>query len=255
VAELTPVVICLSRSGEATARRIATALGAVVHGREGRVDHADARFANAPEYIRTLFAARTPIIGVCAAGILIRAVAPLIADKRSEPPVVAVAEDGSAVVPLLGGHHGANRLARRIAETLGGHAAVTTAGDVALGVALDEPPPGWRLANPEDARPVMAALLGGARAAIEGDAPWLAALAPSLPVPPAGRGAIYRDDGAGGRQRQPPRLPPAAIRPRRRLCPRLSARRDGQIGGPGAGASQHRPRRRGGRVYPRSQGG
>jgi cobalt-precorrin 5A hydrolase/precorrin-3B C17-methyltransferase len=188
VAELTPVVICLSRSGEATARRIATALGAVVHGREGRVDHADARFANAPEYIRTLFAARTPIIGVCAAGILIRAVAPLIADKRSEPPVVAVAEDGSAVVPLLGGHHGANRLARRIAETLGGHAAVTTAGDVALGVALDEPPPGWRLANPEDARPVMAALLGGARAAIEGDAPWLAALAPSLPVPPAGRG-------------------------------------------------------------------
>jgi cobalt-precorrin 5A hydrolase/precorrin-3B C17-methyltransferase len=187
VAELTPVVICLSRSGEATARRIATALGAVVHGREGRVGHADARFANAPEHIRTLFAARTPIIGVCAAGILIRAVAPLIADKRSEPPVVAVAEDGSAVVPLLGGHHGANRLARRIAEALGSHAAVTTAGDVALGVALDEPPPGWRLANPEDARPVMAALLGGARAAIEGNAQWLATLAPSPLLPRAGR--------------------------------------------------------------------
>src|SRR2546421_7932466 len=28
--------------------------------------------------------------------------------------VIAVAEDGSAVVPLLGGHHGANELARRI---------------------------------------------------------------------------------------------------------------------------------------------
>jgi len=186
VAELTPVVICLSRSGEATARRVATALGAVVHGREGRVDNADTFFANALEHIRTLFAARTPIIGVCAAGILIRAVAPLLADKRAEPPVVAVAEDGSVVIPLLGGHHGANRLTRLIAEALGGHAAVTTAGDVALGAALDEPPPGWRLANPQDAKPVMAALLGGAEVRIEGDLPWLALLAPSLS--PMGRG-------------------------------------------------------------------
>jgi cobalt-precorrin 5A hydrolase/precorrin-3B C17-methyltransferase len=173
VAELTPVVVCLSRSGEVTARRVATALGATVHGRSGRVDTADTTFANALEHIRTLFAARTPIIGVCAVGILIRAVAPLLADKRTEPPVVAVAEDGSVVVPLLGGHHGANRLARLIAETLGANAAVTTAGDVALGVSLDEPPPGWRLANPDDAKPVMSALLGGAEAVIDGDAPWL----------------------------------------------------------------------------------
>ncbi|MHA1529633.1 MAG: precorrin-3B C(17)-methyltransferase [Alphaproteobacteria bacterium] len=164
------------------------ALGAAVHGREGRVDAADAFFANAPEHIRTLFAARAPIVGVCAAGILIRAVAPLLADKRTEPPVVAVAEDGSAVVPLLGGHHGANRLARRIAEALGGHAAVTTAGDVALGVALDEPPAGWRLANPADAKSAMAALLGGARAVVEGNAPWLTLQTPSPALPPEGRG-------------------------------------------------------------------
>jgi cobalt-precorrin 5A hydrolase/precorrin-3B C17-methyltransferase len=173
----------MSRSGEASARGVASALGAAIHGREGRVDAADAFFADALEHIRTLFAARTPIIGVCAAGILIRAVAPLLADKRTEPPVVAVAEDGSVVVPLLGGHHGANRLARQIAETLDAKAAVTTAGDVALGVALDEPPAGWRLANPEDAKPVMAALLGGASPVIEGDLPWLAELplSPTLP--------------------------------------------------------------------------
>jgi cobalt-precorrin 5A hydrolase/precorrin-3B C17-methyltransferase len=189
VAELTPVVICLSRSGEAAARRVASALGAAVHGREGRGQAADTFFANTLEHIRTLFAARTPIIGVCAAGILIRAVAPLLADKHTEPPVLAVAEDGSIVVPLLGGHHGANRLARRIAEALGVKAAVTTAGDIALGVALDEPPPGWRLANPEDAKPVMAALLGGAAPVIEGDLPWLAELPPSPTLPHEGGGS------------------------------------------------------------------
>jgi cobalt-precorrin 5A hydrolase/precorrin-3B C17-methyltransferase len=194
VAEVNPVVVCLSRSGQATARRVATALAAPVHGREGRVDAADAFFTNALEHIRALFAARIPIIGVCAAGILIRAVAPLLADKRSEPPVVAVAEDGSVVVPLLGGHHGANNLARRVAGALNSHAAITTAGDVAFGVALDEPPAGWRLANPEDAKPVMAALLGGAGAVIDGDLPWLALQTPSPdPSPRRGEGSADGD--------------------------------------------------------------
>ena len=101
-------------------------------------------------HFSALFAAGTPIVGLCASGILIRAVAPLVADKHADPPVVAVAEDGSAVVPLLGGHHGANALARHLAQALGGVAAITTAGDLRLGIALDEPPPGWRIANPRD---------------------------------------------------------------------------------------------------------
>lgn len=165
-----PVVLALSRSGEEVAHRIAAALGAAVHGREDRVDQADAFFANALDHTRDLFAAGVPIVGVCASGILIRAVAPLLADKTTEPPVVSVSDDGSVVVPLLGGHRGANRLAKDIAEVLGGTAAVTTAGDVALGVALDAPPAGYRLADPEDAKSVMAALLGGASAKAVGPA-------------------------------------------------------------------------------------
>ena len=98
-------------------------------------------------------------MGVCASGILIRAVAPMLSDKRGEPPVVSVSDDGSVVVPLLGGHRGANRLAAVIAEGLGAVAAVTTAGDVAMGVALDAPPMGYRLANTEDAKAAMAAML------------------------------------------------------------------------------------------------
>lgn len=159
---LDPVVICLSRAGEEVAQKLAAALGARVHGRAGRVARADAFFANALEHVRELFAAGVPVVGVCASAILIRAVAPLLSDKRREPPLVSVSDDGAVVVPLLGGHRGANRLARRAAEALGGKAAVTTAGDVALGVALDEPPAGYCLANPEDAKPVMAALLSGA---------------------------------------------------------------------------------------------
>jgi len=164
-----PIVVALSASGEDVAHRVAAALGAKVHGREGRVGRADAFFGNALEHVRDLFAAGVPVVGVCASGILIRAVAPLLADKRAEPPVVSVSDDGAVVVPLLGGHRGANRLARVVSEALGGVAAVTTAGDVAMGVALDEPPVGYRLANPEDAKGAMAALLGGAGLRVTGE--------------------------------------------------------------------------------------
>ena len=167
--DVRPVVIALAPSGEAVARRVARALGAALHGREGRVE-GDVAFPETMAHVRALFAAGVPIVGVCAAGVLIRAVAPLLSDKRTEPPVVAVAEDGSCAVPLLGGHRGANALARRVAEALGAVAAVTTAGDLALGATLDAPPEGWRLANPEDAGAAMAlALAGGLRA--EGSVP------------------------------------------------------------------------------------
>ncbi|HBZ43519.1 MAG TPA: precorrin-3B C(17)-methyltransferase [Maritimibacter sp.] len=166
---VTPVVLCLNRSGEATAHRVAEILGAQVHGREGRVDRADAFFPNALDHVRDLFAAGTPIVGVCASGILIRAVAPILADKRTEPPVLSISDDGSVVIPLLGGHRGANRMATDIAAALDAKAAVTTAGDIAIGVALDVPPAGYRLANPEDAKPVMAALLSGEGLTISGE--------------------------------------------------------------------------------------
>jgi cobalt-precorrin 5A hydrolase/precorrin-3B C17-methyltransferase len=93
-----------------------------------------------------------------------------LATKHDEPPVVAVAEDGSAVVPLLGGHHGGNDLARdEIASVVDGFAAITTAGDLKFGIALDAPPEGWMLANPA-AKQVMADLVAGKSARLEGEA-------------------------------------------------------------------------------------
>ena len=93
-------VIALGPAGEDVARRLVAALpGARLHGLAGRVADADVTFDATAAHLRALFQSRAPIVGVCAAGILIRAVAPLITDKREEAPVVAVAADGSAAVP------------------------------------------------------------------------------------------------------------------------------------------------------------
>jgi cobalt-precorrin 5A hydrolase/precorrin-3B C17-methyltransferase len=183
-------VVVLGPSGLPVAQRLAAALpSAVVHGFGPRIADAAIRFDDAADHLRQLFSSGEPIVAICASGIVIRSLAPLLADKRGEPPVVAVAEDGSVAVPLLGGHHGANDLAREIAAITGGTAAITTAGDVRLGLALDDPPPGWRVANPEAAKAVTAALLAGNPVELmienaEPDCGWLrAAFAATLPLP------------------------------------------------------------------------
>ncbi len=174
-------IVVLGQSGLETARRIKAVLeGTDIHGLKSRVLDVDVIFEMTTAHLASLFRAGRPIIGVCASGILIRALGPHLADKQGEPPVIAVAEDSSAVVPLLGGHHGANELARDIAKALGIEPAITTAGDIRFGVSLDTPPTGWILANPEHAKHVMAALLSGAHARITGNAPWLKAA--KLPV-------------------------------------------------------------------------
>ena len=172
-------IIVLGPSALSLARDLKALLPqAQIHGLAARVPGPDVAFAETVPHLCGLFVAGMPIIGLCASGILVRALAPLLAEKRAEPPVVAVAEDGSVAVPLLGGHRGANALARAIAVATGGVAAITTAGDLRFDLALDEPPPGWHIANPERAKPIAAALLAGEPVALEieaGEARWLEA--------------------------------------------------------------------------------
>ena len=162
-------VFCLGVSAFPVAKKIATFLDAELHGKTGRVSQADVFFSDAMEHLSKLFQDGIPIVGVCASAVLIRGVAKSISDKKTEPALVAVAEDGSAVVPLLGGHHGANDMARKISELLGVDPAITTSGDIRFGIALDEPPEGFVLANPEDVKEFSVSMLAGESLMISSD--------------------------------------------------------------------------------------
>src|ERR687888_27349 len=156
------VIFVLGRGGISIGQRLRCVIpGARLHGPRDEPGDWDEPFDHAAPHLAALFEAGRPIIGICASGILIRSIAPLLAVKREEPPVVAVAEDGTVAVPLVGGHRGGNALARTVAALTGGVAAITTAGDLRLGFALDEPPAGWRIANPDKVKPGAAALLRG----------------------------------------------------------------------------------------------
>uniref|UniRef100_UPI00140C52D7 precorrin-3B C(17)-methyltransferase n=1 Tax=Pseudomonas akapageensis TaxID=2609961 RepID=UPI00140C52D7 len=122
---------------------------------------------------RQLYQQDPPIIALCAAGIVIRSLAGVLLEKGAEPPVLAVAEDGSAVVPLLGGLGGVNVMAREIAAGLGVAAAITTSGELRFGTCLLNPPSGYALADLELGKRFVSDLLAGETVRIEGAAPWL----------------------------------------------------------------------------------
>ena len=171
---MTPAIVVLGQGSLATARSIQQVYpGALIHGLAGRVEGADQAYSEFGATLRQLYQQGTPIIALCAAGIVIRTLAALLLEKGEEPAVLAVAEDGSAVVPLLGGLGGVNIMAREIAAALGVAAAITTSGELRFGTCLLNPPQGYQLADLELGKRFVSDLLAGEHVRIEGAAPWL----------------------------------------------------------------------------------
>ncbi|MFW9268654.1 precorrin-3B C(17)-methyltransferase [Pseudomonas sp. NR3] len=173
MAAKTPAIVILGPGSLATARRIQQRYpDALIHGLAGRVE-GDRQYLEFGATLRELYQQDTPIIALCAAGIVIRTLAPLLLEKGAEPPVLAVAEDGSAVVPLLGGLGGVNDMARDIAATLRVAPAITTSGELRFGTCLLNPPSGYSLGDLEQGKRFVSDLLAGEPVRIEGAAPWL----------------------------------------------------------------------------------
>ena len=171
---MSPAIVILGQGSLATARKIQCVYpDATVHGLAGRVDGADQVYGEFGATLRQLYQQGTPLIALCAAGIVIRTLAPLLLEKGEEPAVLAVAEDGSAVVPLLGGLGGVNVMAREIAAALNVAAAITTSGELRFGTCLLNPPAGYELADLELGKRFVSDLLAGESVRIEGAAPWL----------------------------------------------------------------------------------
>ncbi|MFA6362851.1 cobalt-precorrin 5A hydrolase [Methanoregula sp.] len=80
---------------------------------------ADYLDADLREYQAGIFAELFPsshrIVALMSMGIVVRGIAPLVRDKWTDPAVVVVTPDFSYAVPLLGGHHGANDIAKKLA--------------------------------------------------------------------------------------------------------------------------------------------
>lgn len=151
--------------GMALAESLAAALGgeAMRCGRPMKLD----------EWTAAAFPTADGLVFVGAAGIAVRAIAPHVRSKTSDPAVVVVDECGRFAIPLLSGHlGGANDLARKIAGVCGAVPVITTATDANGVFAVDEwaKRQGCVVVNAERIKLVSGALLAGKPVRVR--SPW-----------------------------------------------------------------------------------
>jgi cobalt-precorrin 5A hydrolase/precorrin-3B C17-methyltransferase len=168
-------LFAVTDAGRRAAAELAPALGARVH---------------ALDELPALWPRIDAAVFFLATGATVRLIAPLLADKRTDPGVVCVDEARRFAVALTGGHEGgANALAERVAALLGGQPVVTTASDATGASGLDA------LAAALDAVVDGDAAAAG-RALLDGTAVVENPLAFPLPALP----------GGGGDAREPHRI-------------------------------------------------
>lgn len=166
--------LAFSARGLALAQKLAGALG----GEAARCGGAVTLQGWTGEHFRT--GAGLVYVGAC--GIAVRAVAPFLQSKETDPAVVAVDERGTYAVPLLSGHlGGANALARAIGSACGAQPVLTTATDAGGLFPIDDwaRRQGCAVAGVHKIKDVSAALLAGRTIRLYSD--W-----PIAGTPPAG---------------------------------------------------------------------
>lgn len=148
--------LAFSDKGEALAVRLAGVLG----GEASRCN----RPLSLADWTREGFSQSQGLVFVGAAGIAVRAIAPFVRSKVTDPAVVVVDECGQFAVPILSGHlGGANDLTRAIAKVCGAVPVITTATDVNDVFAVDE----WarrqdcRVLDPGKIKEISSAVLAG----------------------------------------------------------------------------------------------
>lgn len=95
-------------------------------------------YSNTDEWAKVQMSAKNELLFIGACGIAVRAIAPWVANKLYDSPVLVMDELGTYVIPILSGHvGGANELAVKIGEMTGSIPVITTATDLNKSFAVD----------------------------------------------------------------------------------------------------------------------
>jgi len=114
-------IICLTVVGLQLARRLKNVLAEY----KSEIAYKPSAFTDT---VQGYFKQNETLIFICATGIVMRTLAPVIKDKYADPAVLVLDENGQFVIPLLSGHEGgANELARQVSELLENQLVLTTA--------------------------------------------------------------------------------------------------------------------------------
>lgn len=116
-----------------------------------------------------LFKQYKGLILIISLGAVVRMIAPILQDKKTDPGVVVIDDRGENVISVLSGHlGGANALTHEVAAALGARAVITTASDVQKTIPVDlfGSRFGWVWDSAEKLTPVSASVVNEEHVAI-----------------------------------------------------------------------------------------
>ncbi len=160
----------------------------------------DKKTGSAKEYLAENFAEKDTFLFICATGITVRLIAPLIKSKDQDPAVVVMDEAGRYVIPLLSGHlGGANRAALKLGKLLGAEPIMTTATDINGKFAVDvwSKDAGCVITDVRGIKKVSSAVLKGERIGILSSFPLQGEIPAELTEGPAEIGICVSLSGKG----------------------------------------------------------
>lgn len=120
-------------------------------------------------FVALLWDRYSHFVFIMASGIVVRAIAPLLKNKKIDPAVVVLDEKGDFAISLVSGHAGgANALARKLAVKLGATPVITTASDIQGIPSIDELARKWYcvLEHSQDLKKITWSVLHGEKIAI-----------------------------------------------------------------------------------------
>ncbi|WP_307197082.1 cobalt-precorrin 5A hydrolase [Neobacillus niacini] len=126
----------------------------------------------------SLFEVYKGLIIIISLGAVVRMIAPLLKDKKTDPGVVVIDDKGEHVISVLSGHiGGANELTKEVAAALKARPIITTASDVQETIAVDlfGKRFGWIWDSAEKLTPVSASVVNEEKIAIvqeSGEKEW-----------------------------------------------------------------------------------
>lgn len=149
-------------------------------------------------FLKENFHKKDTFLFICAAGIAVRMIAPLIRSKDVDPAVIVMDEFGRHAIPVLSGHlGGANQAAAEIAGITGAEVVITTATDLngVFAVDLWTKKAGCTIVDVKGIRRISSAVLRGEKVGFSCGFPLEGELPKELTAEPAGTGiCVSLDD-------------------------------------------------------------